>query len=191
MSSTASSPSASAEGGSLRDSILHQLSGRDESPLLPAPLEQDLVTSSPVVSSPGEVLVTGPVIDPMAEYRSLQRRLLLFTLGLSALAVLVAGWRFNGPTALSVAIGSMGGLVYLFLLSRSVQKLGGTNKQVGKVQLLVPVTLVLLSTRWPLLQLLPALIGFLIYKPAVIISTALGLWYVKPAANSPSPSPTA
>jgi ATP synthase protein I len=75
----------------------------------------------------------------------------------------------------------VGSLVYLFLLSRSVEKLGGTNKQVGKVQLLVPVALVLLSTRWPLMQLFPALIGFLIYKPAVIISTAFDLWIEKPS----------
>ena len=157
MSSTASSPSAPAEGG-----------------LLPEPNSLD-------GASIGAVLVTAPVVDPMAEYRRLQKRLLLFTLGLSAFAVMLAGWRFSSATALSVAIGSVGSLVYLFLLSRSVEKLGGTNKQVGKVQLLVPVALVLLSTRWPLMQLFPALIGFLIYKPAVIISTAFDLWIEKPS----------
>ena len=45
----------------------------------------------------------------------------------------------------------------------------------GKVQLLIPAALVLLSTRWSLLQLVPALIGFLVYKPAVIIATVLDL----------------
>jgi ATP synthase protein I len=127
----------------------------------------------------------------MAEYRLLQKRLLLFTLGLAALAVLVAALRFSSTTALSVAIGSIGGFFYLFLLSRSVEKFGGSNKQVGKVQLLVPVILVLLSTRWPLLQLLPALIGFLIYKPAVIISTVFDLTIANRSVNSLPPSSNA
>jgi ATP synthase protein I len=62
---------------------------------------------------------------------------------------------------------------------------------VGKVQLLVPVILVLLSTRWPLLQLLPALIGFLIYKPAVIISTVFDLTIANRSVNSLPPSSNA
>jgi ATP synthase protein I len=55
----------------------------------------------------------------------------------------------------------------------------------------VPVILVLLSTRWPLLQLLPALIGFLIYKPAVIISTVFDLTIANRSVNSLPPSSNA
>lgn len=111
----------------------------------------------------------------MADYRRLQRWSLLMSLVLAAIAVLIAAVWFSGTTVLSVAVGCIAGMLYLLLLTRAVEKLGSQSRQVGKAQLLVPVVLVLLSTRWPLLELLPALIGFLIYKPAVIITTALDL----------------
>ena len=121
-------------------------------------------------------------IDPMADYRRLQRWSLLMSLVLAAIAVLITAVWFPGTTVLSVAVGCIAGLLYLLLLSRAVEKLGTQSRSLGKAQLLVPVVLVLLSTRWPLLELLPALIGFLIYKPAVIITTALDL------RSNPKPS---
>ena len=51
------------------------------------------------------------------------------------------------------------------------------------------MVLVLLSSRWPLFQLVPALIGFLIYKPAVILSTALELRSGSSTVDS-SPKPS-
>ena len=70
-------------------------------------------------------------------------------------------------------MGGLAGLLYLFLFSRSVSRLGGDRKSVGKVQLLVPVVLVLASARIPALEILPALLGFLLYKPALIIQAVL------------------
>ena len=104
------------------------------------------------------------------------------SLVLAAFAVLISAVWFSGTTVLSVAVGCVAGWLYLLLLSRAVEKLGTQSRSLGKAQLLVPVVLVLLSTRWPLLELLPALIGFLIYKPAVIITTALDL------RSNPKPS---
>ena len=105
----------------------------------------------------------------MDGYFRLQRRLLLATLLLSAVAV--AGTAFWGSisTALSLLVGALAGLLYLWLLSRSVTKLGENSRRVSKVQLLVPVVLVLLASRVPQLSILPALLGFLLYKPAVIL----------------------
>jgi ATP synthase protein I len=105
----------------------------------------------------------------MDGYFRLQRRLLLATLLLSAVAV--AGTAFWGSisTALSLMVGALAGLLYLWLLSRSVTKLGENSRRVSKVQLLVPVVLVLLASRVPQLSILPALLGFLLYKPAVIL----------------------
>jgi ATP synthase protein I len=105
----------------------------------------------------------------MADYQRLQRRLLVVTATATALAVPLSGWFFGGPTALSLLVGGLAGLLYLFLFSRSVSRLGGDRKSVGKVQLLVPVVLVLASARIPALEILPALLGFLLYKPALII----------------------
>ncbi|MCX5955345.1 MAG: ATP synthase subunit I [Cyanobacteria bacterium] len=109
----------------------------------------------------------------MADYQRLQRRLLAVTATATALAVPISGWFFGGPTALSLLVGGLAGLLYLFLFSRSVSRLGGDRKSVGKVQLLVPVVLVLASARIPALEILPALLGFLLYKPALIIQAVL------------------
>ena len=41
------------------------------------------------------------------------------------------------------------------------------------MQLLVPVVLVLAAARTPQLELLPAFLGFLLYKPALILQAVL------------------
>ncbi|MFM7228169.1 MAG: ATP synthase subunit I [Cyanobacteriota bacterium] len=164
MSSEASGTSAPAEDGDLRSAVLRGLAGRGSTLATVAPL-----------TTPGPVTVAVPSTDPMAAYRQLQRRIVLITALLSLVAVVVAALRFSTDVSLSVAIGTGAGLFYLRLLSRGVERLGPDQRQVGKVQLLIPAALVLLSTRWSLLQLVPALIGFLVYKPAVIIATVLDL----------------
>jgi ATP synthase protein I len=109
----------------------------------------------------------------MGDYQRLQRRLLTATATATALAVPLSGWLFGGPTALSLLVGGLAGLLYIFLFSRSVSRLGGDRKSLGKVQLLVPVVLVLASARIPALEILPALLGFLLYKPALILQAVL------------------
>jgi len=181
VTSVASTPSASAEGGTLRNSILQQLSGRSTPALFPS---LGGIQKGEVVADEAPA---GTSVDPMADYRLMQRRLLLVTLGLSALVVLVTALFWDRQTTLSVAIGGLAGLLYLFLLTRSVEKFGGSSRQLGKVQLLVPVVLVLLSSRWHQLQLLPALIGFLVSKSAVIPSTILDLRIAqRPQGSTPN-----
>ena len=63
----------------------------------------------------------------------------------------------------------MAGLLYLWLLSRSVTRLGENSRRLSRTQLLVPVVLVLVASRLPQLSILPALLGFLLYKPALIL----------------------
>ncbi|MCP9916849.1 hypothetical protein KBZ13_10195 [Cyanobium sp. ATX 6F1] len=109
----------------------------------------------------------------MADYARLKRRLIQATLIASATAVPIAALAFDLSTAGSLLVGALAGLLYLWLLSRSVDKLGNGAKSVGKVQLLVPVVLVIASTRIPQMDLLPALIGFLLYKPALLIQGLL------------------
>jgi ATP synthase protein I len=107
------------------------------------------------------------------DYAQLQRRLILATLIVSALAALITALVFDLHTAASLLVGGLGGVLYLRLLARSVGKLGNGAKKVGKTQLLVPVVLVLAGARLPQLDLLPALIGFLLYKPALILQMLL------------------
>ena len=110
---------------------------------------------------------------PLDDYARLQQRLILATLMLSALAVLITALVFDLPIAGSVLVGALAGVLYLRLLARSVSKLGNGSKKVGKLQLLVPVVLVLAAARLPQLELLPALLGFLLYKPALILQAVL------------------
>ena len=110
---------------------------------------------------------------PLDDYARLQRRLTLATLMLSALAVLITALAFDRSIAASVLVGSLAGVLYLRLLARSVGKLGNGSKKVGKLQLLVPVVLVLAAARLPQLELLPAFLGFLLYKPALILQAVL------------------
>lgn len=115
------------------------------------------------------------VDPPVDDYAQLQQRLLLATLIAAVLAVLFTALVFDLHTAASVLVGSLAGVVYLRLLGRSVARLGPDAKKVGKLQLLVPVVLVLAAARLPQLELLPALLGFLLYKPALILQVALDL----------------
>ncbi len=110
-----------------------------------------------------------PSSGSLDDYAQLQRRLILATLIVSALAVSITALVFSLHTAASLLVGALGGVLYLRLLARSVGKLGNGSKKVGKTQLLVPVVLVLAGARIPQLDLLPALLGFLLYKPALIL----------------------
>jgi ATP synthase protein I len=109
----------------------------------------------------------------MESYHRLRRRLLVATTVAALIAVpgvaLTLGW----SASLSTLLGALCGLLYLILLSRSVSRLGTSSKSVGKIQLLVPIVLVLATTKVPQLQVLPALLGFLLYKPALIVQALL------------------
>ena len=154
---------------------------RAQEPLLATPpLPHNSDASTEALPSEGEDLSTDPVASapvaastPPDDYLRLQQRLLLATLIVSAIAVLITAVAFDLHIASSLLVGALGGLLYLRLLARSVGKLGNGAKKVGKTQLLVPVVLVLASARLPQLELLPALLGFLLYKPALILQVLL------------------
>ena len=103
------------------------------------------------------------------EYLELQFRVFRLTFLLTVLSVGIAGFFYGIQASASLFIGALSGIFYFRLLARGVGRLGTSSKIVGKVQLLVPVLLVLASSRFPQLELIPALLGFLLYKPALII----------------------
>ena len=103
------------------------------------------------------------------EYLELQFRVLRLTLLLAIFSVGIAGFFLGIQASASLLVGALSGIFYFRLLARGVGRLGTSAKIVGKVQLLVPVILVLVSSRFPQLDLIPALLGFLLYKPALII----------------------
>ncbi|WP_320676165.1 ATP synthase [Prochlorococcus sp. MIT 1300] len=103
------------------------------------------------------------------EYGQLQLRFILATLVITSFAVAITAFVFDLRTAGSLLVGSLFGVLYLRLLARSIGRLARSSEKVGKVQLLVPVLLVIAASRLPELELLPALLGFLLYKPAMIL----------------------
>ena len=109
----------------------------------------------------------------MDEFIRLQTRLLTATLLLSVAATLITLVWFGGPTALSLMIGAGCGLLYLRLLARSVSRLGNETRSLSRFQIVVPALLVVACTRIPALELLPALIGFVLYKPALLLQAVL------------------
>jgi len=103
------------------------------------------------------------------EYLELQFRVFRLAFLLTIFSVGIAGFFWGIQASASLFIGALSGIFYFRLLARGIGKLGTSSKIVGKVQLLVPVVLVLASSRFPQLDLIPALLGFLLYKPALII----------------------
>ena len=103
------------------------------------------------------------------EYLELQFRVFRLAFLLTVFSVGITGFFWGIHVSASLFIGALSGIFYFRLLARGVGKLGTSSKIVGKVQLLVPVLLVLGSSRFPQLDLIPALLGFLLYKPALII----------------------
>jgi len=103
------------------------------------------------------------------EYLELQFRVFRLASLLTIFSVGIAGFLWGMQASASLLVGALSGIFYFRLLARGVGRLGTSSKMVGKVQLLVPVLLVLVSSRFPQLDLVPALLGFLLYKPALII----------------------
>lgn len=117
-------------------------------------------------------------IEPVAsnsldEFLRLQRRLLLATLLLSVVASAITFAVFGASAGCSLVIGASCGLLYLRLLARSVARLGNEARSLSRLQIVVPALLVVACTRLPSLELIPALAGFVLYKPALLLQAVL------------------
>ena len=108
-------------------------------------------------------------VDLSAEYVLLQLRIFRINLAITAFAVVVSVLFVDLNAAISLLLGACSGILYLRLLAKSIGSLGKSSSSVSKVQLIVPVALVLVVAKLPELHLLPALVGFLLYKPSLII----------------------
>ena len=105
----------------------------------------------------------------LEDFYRLQRRLLLATGLVALVSVPIVAVTFNLSVALSVFVGSCAGLLYVRLLARSVANLSEQSRGLGRFQLVVPTLLVVGAAKLPQLDLLPAFLGFLLYKPALIL----------------------
>jgi len=138
------------------------------------PMVNELVNAmvNPMVDPMANPMVA-PVVNPMDDYVRLQRRLMMATLAVSAAAVPLSWICFGGSAAASLLLGACSGLLYLRLLARSVARIGSDSRSIGRFQLLVPTLLVMAAIRIPAIELLPALAGFVLYKPALLLQAVL------------------
>ena len=117
----------------------------------------------------------------LARYEALKAELVTFTLGIAGVTTVSVAAIYSPEAAGSYAIGAAGGLVYLRLLSRSVDNTSSSAQGLGDVvegtiggqRLLVPAILVAGWNRWNALaapvtgvelQIAPILAGFFTYK---------------------------
>tara|TARA_Y100001978_G_scaffold182444_1_gene179323 strand:- start:543 stop:1019 length:477 start_codon:yes stop_codon:yes gene_type:complete len=101
------------------------------------------------------------------DFFSLQLALFCLTLIISIVLTVASCIFINFSFGLSIFVGSITGILYLRLLAKSVGNLGKTSSGVSKVQLLLPVCLFILASKNELIEVLPSIIGFFLYKPAM------------------------
>ena len=87
----------------------------------------------------------------------------LFSLVITFLTCIFVSLKFG----LSIFIGSIVGIFYLRLLAKSIGNLGKSSSGVSKLQLLLPVCLFIFASKNELIEILPAIIGFFLYKPSL------------------------
>ena len=103
------------------------------------------------------------------EYTKLQLTIFGITFIISILLASITGIFLGFTFGFSIFIGAIAGIFYLRLLAKSVGKLGIESSGVSKLQLLVPVCLFIFASKLGSLDIFPAMIGFFIYKPSLIL----------------------
>ena len=128
-------------------------------------------TASPTVVETSSV----SAIDSLEEYRQLKNKLLVLTLTSGLIIGLVVWCVYGQKIALSYFIGALFGAIYLRMLSKGVDRLGKQSKRIGYARFAVFVILIAIAAKSDQLQVLPAFLGFMTYKIAVIAILAQDL----------------
>ena len=87
----------------------------------------------------------------------------LFSLVITIISCICISLKFG----LSIFLGSIVGIFYLRLLAKSIGNLGKSSSGVSKLQLLLPVCLFIFASKNEFIDILPAIIGFFLYKPSL------------------------
>ena len=103
------------------------------------------------------------------EYTKLQLTIFGITFVVSILLASITGIFLGFSFGFSIFIGAIAGIFYLRLLAKSIGKLGRQSSGISKLQLLVPVCLFIFASKLGYLDIFPAMIGFFIYKPSLIL----------------------
>ena len=132
-------------------------------------LSDESLDSTPVNEESQPDLPHRESANSMQEFYNLYQELLIGTLVLTGV-IFVSVWTFYSLNiALNYLLGSCTGVLYLRMLAKDVEALGGEKKQLSKTRLALLIGLILLASQWNQLQIMPIFLGFLTYKAALII----------------------
>jgi ATP synthase protein I len=107
--------------------------------------------------------------NSMQDFYQLYQEMLMITLALMGI-IFISVWIFYSLNiALNYLLGACGGIVYLRMLAKDVERLGRERQKLSKTRLALLVGLILLASRWNQLQVLPVFLGFLTYKATLLI----------------------
>jgi ATP synthase protein I len=137
------------------------------------PIEQALTpvdSLSEDVSQNG-VSQSGVKDNSMNEFYHLQNKLLVITLVATGLIALSVWFAYSLNITLNYLLGAMGGLIYLKLLGRDVERLGQETGISNGKRLAIFAGLIIIASKVQELHILPVFFGFLTYKIAIIIYT--------------------
>lgn len=106
--------------------------------------------------------------NPMDEYYQLKKSIFFVTLATTGIIFLLVYLTYSLAIALSYLIGACVGIMYLRMLAKDVEKISGNNPRVGSGRLALFAGLIIIATQWDQIQVLPAFLGFLTYKIAIL-----------------------
>ncbi|MEL6139151.1 MAG: ATP synthase subunit I [Cyanobacteria bacterium J06628_6] len=126
-----------------------------------------------LAESPEEegAIATGlpPVPDEsMQGYYRLQQELLKYTVLATAFIFGFVWFFYSLQTALNYLIGACTGVVYLRMLAKNVAELGRARSKMGSGRLALFIGLIVLSTQWSQLEIMPVFLGFMTYKATLM-----------------------
>lgn len=105
----------------------------------------------------------------MQEFYQLYQQLLLITLVLSGIAFIAVWIFYSANIALNYLLGACTGVIYLRMLAKDVERLGGDKQSISKNRLALVAGLIIIATKWHDLQVLPIFLGFLTYKATILV----------------------
>ena len=115
------------------------------------------------------------VDDGMEEYNRLKFKLLAITIA-SVIIIGLAVWAWYGwNIALSYFVGALVGTAYFRMLTKGVDRLGTESNRLGFSRLGLFVLLIAIAAKSDQLEILPAFLGFMTYKVAVLVIVAQDL----------------